>query len=87
MTPNSPAPAVERESVSCNRDCPFCGESIPFWSDKAGKIMLSLGCFLALGYLFSIFYFWEDSNFLLFLTKGFLGIGMFFAAADKATRY
>ena len=65
-------------------DCPFCGESIPFWSDKAGKVMFGLGFFLAAGYLFSVFYFWEEGGmFLGYLAKGLGPLALAIVSADR----
>lgn len=68
--------------------CPFCDESIPFWSDRAGKVMLGIGCFLALVYLVSLIYFWEEhSGSLLSLGEVAFWFIVALTMGDRATRY
>jgi hypothetical protein len=68
--------------------CPFCGDRIPFWSDKAGKVLFGLGFVLAAGYLFSIFYYWEEGGLALgYLGKGLVPLALAIASADRMFRY
>lgn len=84
----TPCPSCGERIGFVQPDCPFCGESIPFLSDRAGKLLLSLGCLLALGFAFSIFYFWDEGGMLLsYLFRGLVGLAIAFALGERASRY
>ena len=69
-------------------DCPFCGEYIPFWSDRAKKIFIFLGCFVIVGYLFSVSNSWEKGDRVFgFLAECLFYITFIIAGAERASRY
>jgi len=83
-----PCPSCGERIGFIESTCPFCYERIPFTSDKAGKIIFGTGCFLALGYLGSMVYFWEEGG--MFLGSIGRGIGMMIlvlVSADRMFRY
>ena len=82
-----PCPSCGERIGFVQPDCPFCGESIPFWSDKAGKVLLSLGSLIALGFLVSVFYFWDSGASGYFLPRVFLGLALIFGLGERASRY
>jgi hypothetical protein len=79
-----PCPSCGERIGFVESTCPFCEERIPFTSDKAGKVLFGLGAFLALGYLFSVFYFWEEGG--MYLGSIGRGIGMMIFALVSADR-
>ena len=83
-----PCPGCGERIGVVQPDCPFCGESIPFWGDRAGKLLLSIGFIFASGYLASMIYFWEEGGYLLGqLLKGFGWMALALASAAGASRY
>ena len=82
-----PCPGCGERIGFVQSTCPFCDERISFTSDKAGKVLFRFGCFLAVGYLCSIIYFWEEPYLLQALSIILVGIGIVIAAADRVTRY
>ena len=54
-----PCPGCGERIGFIESTCPFCDEKIPFTSDKAGKIIVVLGCLLALGFFWFRFLFLE----------------------------
>ena len=50
--------------------------------------MFGLGFFLAAGYLFSVFYFWDEGGmFLGYLAKGLGPLALAIVSADRMFRY
>jgi len=83
-----PCPGCGERIGFVESTCPFCGDRIPFLSDKAGKILCGLGFVLATGYLFSVFYYWEEGGMVLgYLGKGLVPIAIALVSADRMFRY
>lgn len=84
-----PCPSCNERIGVVQPHCPFCGEAIPFWGDRGGKLLLSLGFCLASGSLFFLFYFWEDGSYLFsgHLLKGFVLLALAVTSAAGASRY
>jgi len=76
--PKSPCPHCGERIGFVEPRCPFCSNSLPYWSDSSGKILLSLGILLMSGYLLALYLSWGNegaTTLLAGMARVFVAVG------------